>query len=110
MILNDSARIILYDKPITMQKGFDSLLALVFTELQIQLLDNVYVLFVNKDRDRFKMLFFNHGHISIYAMRLATPMIVRFEKNIEFNAESFHHLLTNLRPKKSRNAYKIREN
>ena len=110
MFLNDNARIIFYDKPVTMQKGFDSLLSLVITELKIELTANTYVLFINSERNRFKMLFFNHGNISIYAMRLPSPMRIQFEKNIELDGKSFYELINNLKPKSLQIRYKINEN
>jgi hypothetical protein len=110
MFLDISAKIILYSKPVRMYKGFDSLLSLVMTELNIELIANTYVLFVNANRDRFKMLFFDQGNISLFAMRLPTPMIIQFEKDIILDSKSFRELIKNLKPKRSRKYYKINEN
>jgi hypothetical protein len=110
MFLKDDARIILFNKPVRMYKGFDSLLSHVLMDLQIELASNIYVLFVNSDKDRFKMLFFDHGNITIYAMRLPSVMRIDFEKNMVFDSNSFRELIKNLKPKRKRNRYKINDN
>lgn len=110
MFLNDDARIILFNKPVRMYKGFDSFLSHVLTDLKIELTSNIYVLFVNSDKDRFKMLFFDNGNITIYAMRLPSVMRIDFEKNMVFDSKSFRELIKNLKPKRKSNRYKINEN
>ncbi len=110
MFLNDDARIILFNKPVRMYKGFDSLYSLVITDLKIELTSATYVLFVNPSKNRFKMLFFDNGNITIYAMRLPSVMRVEFEKNMVFDRKSFRELIQNLKPKRKRNRYKINEN
>jgi IS66 Orf2 like protein len=105
--LGENAKIIVYDKPVNMFKGFDSLLSIVVTELNIKLGSNIYVLFVNRDRNRLKILFFENGHISIFAMRLSGAMCVNFGVLREFDHHEFYELITNLKTKKFRNRYGI---
>lgn len=87
-----------------MYKGFDSLLSIVITELKIELTPNMYVLFVNSERNRLKMLFFDHGNIAIFAMRLAGSMMVDFREVAELNKDSFYELVKNIKTKKPRSS------
>jgi hypothetical protein len=106
-LLNDDARIIFYGQPITMYKSYDGLLTLVLNDLNIELTPNTYVLFVNRDRNQFKMLFFDQGIISIFSMRLSGAMKITFGKSAEFNNRSFRELITNLITRKSHNRYRV---
>lgn len=100
MFFNDEARLILYNKPVRMYKSFDSLMSIVMTELKIELTPNVYVLFVNEDKNMLKVLFFEHGHIAIYAMRLSGSLLINFGEHRVFNNHSFDQLIRNLKIKK----------
>ena len=105
MHLNANARIIFYSLPVNMYKGFDSLLSIVINELKIELATNTYVLFVNAERNRLKMLFFEKNHISIFAMRLAGVMQIQFGKNLELSSESFYHLITHIKSRRIKSRY-----
>lgn len=105
MYFKKDARIILYSQPVTMFKGFDSLLSIVFNELKIELVPNTYVLFVNRDRNRFKLLFFEKKHISILAMRLSGAMQFKFGEIIELNKSSFYDLITNIKSRQIKARY-----
>lgn len=87
-----------------MYKGFDSLLSIVITELKIELITNTYVLFVNSERNRLKVLFFDHGNIAIFAMRLAGSITANFGEVAELNNNSFYELVKNIKTKKPRSA------
>jgi hypothetical protein len=108
MVLGEKAKIFLYDKPVNMYKGFDSLLSIILTELKIDLSPNIYVLFVNGERNRLKILFFENGHISILAMRLSGAMKLNFGSFRELSQKEFYELITDLRTKKIQIRYGIK--
>lgn len=101
-ILPDNARIIFYKTPVNMHKSFDSLLSIIHTELDVDLNDDIYVLFVNRKRNRTKIIYFDHGHVSMLAMRLAGSMIIDFDSTEVKNKESLSKLINNLRTKKKK--------
>lgn len=102
MLFNDNARFIFYNKPVRMYKSFDSLMSIVMNELNIELISNVYVFFVNQDKNMLKILFFERGHIAIFAMRLSGNLLINFGENKEFTNHSFDELITNLKIKKKK--------
>jgi IS66 Orf2 like protein len=108
MVLSENAKIFFYDKPVNMYKGFDSLLSIIITELKIDLIQNTYVLFVNGEKNRLKMLFFENGHISILAMRMSGAMKLDFGSFRELSQNEFYELITDLRTKKNQIRYGIK--
>jgi len=110
MHLNDDAKIIFYNQPVNMYKGFDSLLSIVVNELKIELTPNTYVLFINAERNRLKMLFFEKTHISIFAMRLAGVMQIQFGKNLELGNKSFCDLITHTKSRQIKSRYGLVRN
>lgn len=105
MRLSENAKIILYDKPVRMYKGFDSLFSIVITELNIVFDPEIFILFVNAERNRFKMLYFERGNIAILAMRLPGVMQVRFGEIQVMNSESFYKLVTTIKSRQIKARY-----
>lgn len=101
-ILPDNAQIVFYKAPINMHKSFDSLLSIIYTELDVDLTEKTYVLFLNRKRNRTKIIYFDHGHVSMLAMRLAGSMIVDFSSTEIINKNDLCSLIKNLRTKKKR--------
>ena len=60
----------LYDKVCDMRKGFDGLSGLVSSEMNCSPLDGSVYLFVNRRRDRMKMLVWESGGYMLYYKRL----------------------------------------
>lgn len=63
-----------------MHRSFNGLLSLAINELNLNPQDDVYVLFMNRDRNQFKILFFQYGHPSIFTMRLSGRLQADFTK------------------------------
>ena len=107
-MFDENSRIILYSKPVKLFKGFDSLLSIVLTELKMDLTPNTFVLFLNEDKDRFKMLFLHYNQIAIFSMRLEGTLISSFGETREFNKQSFNEFITRLKKGKRRIIYSIK--
>lgn len=60
----------LYDKPCDMRKGFDGLSGVVSSQMQRSPMDGSVYLFVNRRRDRLKMLVWESGGYMLYYKRL----------------------------------------
>ncbi len=69
---------------------FNGLLSLAINELYVNFDDDVYVLFMNRDRNQFKILYFQHGHASIFSMRLAGRIPADFTSMDKIDTSSFH--------------------
>jgi len=108
MFFNNNAKIIVYNKPVNMYKGFDNLLSIVITEMKIELTSDTYVLFINAKRNRLKLIFFNHGNIAIFAMRLAGSMQVDFADVEEITKDSFYEMIKNIKSKPCSSRYSVR--
>lgn len=92
---------IVYHKPINMHRSYDGLLSLAISELKVNPADD-HVLFVNRDRNQFKILVFYQNHISIVSMRLSAPMKMDFSQINHIDFSTLVNLIQNVRPRKSR--------
>lgn len=91
-----------YKTPINMHRSYDGLLTLAISELKINPMKNHNVLFVNRDRNQFKILFFLNGQISIFSMRLAGTMKIDFTQIVKIDWNSLTKLIQTVQSRKSR--------
>lgn len=68
--LTSHQRYFLYDQPCDMRKGFDGLSGLVTSQMHRSPLDGSVYLFVNRRRDRMKMLVWESYGFMLYYKRL----------------------------------------
>lgn len=68
--LNGQQRFYLYNQPTDMRKGFDGLFALVHGQLKANPLSGDAYLFINRGRNRIKILQWEQGGFVIYYKRL----------------------------------------
>lgn len=68
--LTQNHRYFFREQPTDMRKGFDGLSGLVSSELGKDPLDGSVYIFINRRRDRMKMLVFEHGGFMLYYKRL----------------------------------------
>lgn len=73
-MLNVPANVSVYlcTKPTDMRKGFDGLHLLVLQVLERDPVDGHLFLFVNRRRDRLKMLWWDHDGLAVFYKRLET--------------------------------------
>lgn len=68
--LNSSQRYRLYGKPTDMRKGFDGLCGIIQNELDTRPCNNEVFVFINKSRDKIKLLHWEPGGLVLYYKRL----------------------------------------
>ena len=85
--------------PTDMRKSFDGLSGLVAAVFERTLLDGDLFLFLNKRRDRVKLLYWDRDGIAIWAKRLEsgtfeTPRVDAQQKHLELDATELAMLLS----------------
>ena len=70
MGLTSHHRYYLYNGVCDMRKGFDGLSGIISMEMNRNVLDGSVYLFINRRRDRMKMLVWEHGGFMLYYKRL----------------------------------------
>ena len=99
--MNGSARIFVCHQPTDLRKGFQGLSAIVTDSLGEDLANNAYFAFINRGRDRMKILYFDGDGLAIWQKRLAKG---RFPKQKEqdplMNRRSFFMLMEGIVPKR----------
>lgn len=93
---------VVYKKPINMHRSYDGLLTLAFSELRVDPMKNTPVLFVNRDRNQFKVLFSQNGQICIFSMRLSGSMKMDFTQISKIEWVVLNELIKNAQSRKSR--------
>lgn len=68
--LSSVERYLLYSQPTDMRKSFDSLSGLIRNELQVNPHSGDVFLFINKSRDKIKLLHWTGGSYTMYYKRL----------------------------------------
>jgi len=68
--LNDSMRYLLYSEPTDMRKSFHTLSGLVTNNMRLNVLDGDVFIFINKSRNRIKLLHMESGGLVIYSKLL----------------------------------------
>ena len=63
-------RIFIYSTPVDLRKSYEGLSQLVCNELEEDVLNGSLFLFLNKGRDRLKILFFDTGGFCLFCKRL----------------------------------------
>lgn len=84
LILHDTLRFELYLEPTDMRKSFDSLSGIVQTELKSKSTSGTVYLFVNKLRNRIKILHWRTGGFILYYKRLekGTFELPKYDKSV----------------------------
>lgn len=104
--LDSKSKIIFYPKPVNFHKSFDSLMYLVNTELGIELVPNLFILFSNPRKNRFKILYHDGQHLLLLAMRFEYALYFSFQEGVVFNLESFDKFINTVNPRRRVNRIK----
>ena len=101
LAINGSSRIFVCHKPTDLRKGFQGLSAIVTDFLKEELISNAYFAFLNRSRDRIKILYFDGDGLAIWQKRLEKG---RFPKQKEqaplMSRRNFLMLMEGIVPKR----------
>lgn len=103
-----NARIFFFQKPIDMRKGIEALSSLVEENCSGELMTGAYFVFINRLKDRMKVLYWDNDGFAIWWKRLekGTFRLLGIDKAI-IDRKEFFMLLEGIIPKKIQNRFKI---
>lgn len=99
--INSSARIFVCHQATDLRKGFQGLSEIVTDSLREELASNTYFAFINRGRDRIKILYFDGDGLAIWQKRLVQGKFPKQkEQNPLMNRRSFFMLIEGIVPKR----------
>ena len=108
LALAGGAKIFLCHEPVDLRKGFEGLSSLVQSHFAEQLTSGAYFIFLNKARDRMKVLYWDVDGLAIWYKRLEKG---RFAKNTQqhplMERREFLMLLEGVTPKRLHNRFRL---
>lgn len=106
--LAGTARVFLCDKPVDMRKSFEGLGKIVEETFDDELVSGSYFAFINRQRDRIKVLYWDGDGLAIWYKRLEKGAFSRSEKHGSLlDRRAFMLLLEGVTPKKINRRYKV---
>src|SRR5690554_3431436 len=105
--LDASTKVFLYSKPCDMRKGFDGLFGLVQNEMELNPLSGYLFVFISKDRNKVKILFWDKDGLVLFCKRLEKGTFKRPTANIhppnsELSQEEIYMILRGMDLRKPR--------
>lgn len=103
-----NARIFLHSNPVDMRKGFEGLGAIVEEEFDDKLTSGFYFVFLNRQRDRMKVIYWDVDGLAIWYKRLERGRFSSnsFSKTL-MSRQEFFMLLEGITPKRINRRYKL---
>jgi transposase len=108
LALPGRARIFYYHGPVDLRRGFEGLCALVEGAFSENITDGAYFVFVNRARDRMKIIYWDGDGLAIWYKRLEKGRFLR-SKTGDFLIErrEFFMMLEGVIPKKLQKRFKV---
>lgn len=108
LVITGGARIFLYHAPTDLRKGFEGLSAAVEVAFQGELTSGAYFVFLNRPRDRMKVLYWDLDGFAIWYKRLEKGTFSkRYMEKGKLERREFLMLLEGITPKHLQKRYKI---
>jgi transposase len=108
LAISGNARIFLFQNPIDMRKGIESLSVLVEENFAGELLSGAYFVFINRVKDRMKVLYWDNDGFAIWWKRLEKGSFRLLGINRAFiDRREFFMLLEGIVPQKVQKRFKI---
>ena len=109
------SRIYLYNSPVDMRRSFDGLMAIVQSEFEQDVIQGDLFLFINKRRDRIKMLWWDDDGLAIFMKRLEQgtferPLDRSDQKHLQIDRTELSLLLSGIELKSVRRRKRYRAN
>lgn len=106
--IHGQARIFLFSGPTDLRKGFEGLCWIVEQNLAEEITSGAFFVFVNRRRDRMKVLYWDVDGFAIWYKRLEQGSFSRTHlKNETMNRKEFFMLLEGIIPKRIQRRYSI---
>ena len=107
LALSGGAKIFLCHGATDLRKGFEGLSALVASSIEEPLTGNAYFIFLNRTRDRMKVLYFDIDGLAIWYKRLEKGHFPKRDKTQKvLERREFLMLLEGIVPKRLHKRYK----
>jgi len=104
--LTGNPRIFLYKNPMNMRKSFEGLSAVVEKEFSVSLTSGAFFVFLNRRRDRMKILYWDSDGLAIWAKRLEKGRFsTKAPEQTCMNRREFFLLLEGVTPKRLNSRY-----
>ena len=105
--LSPSPKIFLFHKPINMLKSFQGLVSEVQAFFSKEdLLNGAYFVFLNRSRDKMKVLYWDHDGLAIWYKRLEKGTFSQ-TKESQLNRREFLMLLEGVTPKRMQKRFSL---
>lgn len=105
--LNNQSQIFLFPKPVNLHKGIDALAHIVQAELGLKLVDNLFVLFCNRKKNRIKILHHNGEHLLVLVTRFHKTLNFKYQEGVVFDQISFYKFLNTTISRNRSNKFRI---
>ena len=101
LAVNATTRVYLYMRNVDMRRSYDGLMAIVQTEFARDIRLGDYFMFVNKRRDRIKIMWWDRDGLAIFMKRLEAgtvqkPIITSYAKSLIIDQAQLAMLLTGI--------------
>ena len=107
LALPGKTRLFLYKEPTDMRKGFEGLSSIVNFAFQGELTSGAYFIFLNRQRNIMKVLYWDSDGLAIWHKRLEKGHFAkRPQENILLERREFFMLLEGITPRRLQKRYK----
>ena len=108
LTLTGGARIFFHDSPTDMRKGFEGLSSLVERTFEAPLTSGAYFVFLNRQRNRMKILYWDGDGLALWHKRLEKGSFAkRNGEGVLMDRREFFMLLEGITPKHIQKRFKI---
>lgn len=105
--ISGSAAIFLYQKPIDLRKGFEGLSHVVEQEVGQQVTTGAYFAFLNRKKDRMKVLYWDGDGLAIWYKRLERGCFSQNNGKTQLERREFFMLLEGVTPKRLQKRFRV---
>ena len=93
------ARIFLHAQPVDLRKGFEGLSFIAETVLKENITSGAFFVFLNKQRNKIKILYWDHDGLAIWTKRLEKGLFGKIPCQRVINRREFFMMLEGITPK-----------
>src|SRR5271165_1203565 len=102
------ARLFLFQKPTDMRKGYEGLSTIVNHAFEGELTSGAYFIFLNRQRNLMKVLYWDADGLAIWQKRLEKGHFAKNKhQNVMLERREFFMLLEGITPKRMQKRYKL---